>query len=666
MLDTVFQIVTPMPPPPLPRLADALDLPSGRHGFRLAIIAGLCLLALCDIALIAALAAASRPGGDTASAVWPGAAALLLINIGALAAIRSLWRLRRLAEAEQRARARVQAMFEGLNGNTVIGIYMVNAAVQFTYANAQLARMLGYDQQTLADHFPLDRIFPPLTYQDIRRRAGQRLSGEVARARYECPAVRSDGTPIDVEVYGSRILLDGRPIIIGMMLDISERKRAEAVVWHQAHFDSLTQLPNRQSFQERLRDSIDLSTALGQPFALIFLDLDQFKDVNDSHGHHVGDELLLQVARRLQACIRDADQLARLGGDEFTLILAAPATQDRIDTVCRQVLQSIAQPFTLHEHSVQISISAGITIFPQDGADGATLLKHADLALYAAKNQGRNRFHRYSDTLRRTAQARRELLQDLHVAVREQQFVLLYQPVVDMRSGRTAKAEALVRWQHPQRGMIAPADFIGLAEESGLITRIGEWVFETASRQLAQWRRDMLPSFMVGINVSPVQFERDGLDPAAWIRTLRALDLPGSALIVEITEQVLMGVEEQVGSRLLQFRDAGIRVALDDFGTGYSSLAYLQRFHVDYLKIDRCFVANLGPESSDQILCQAIIAMSHQLGLKVIAEGIETPEQHQILRDIGCDYGQGYWHARPMTAAQLTERLTAEAQAASP
>lgn len=647
-----------MSPSSCPRSADAFDLRPGKDEFRRAVIAGLCLLALCNAALVAVLA--SLPDGNRAPSAWLGGIALLLVDGGALAAIHGLQRLRRQLDTAHTERSRVQAMFDGLNGNTVIGIYMVDDAVRFTYANAQLAQMLGYDQRTLADHFPLDRIFPPRTYQDICRRASQRLSGEVARARYECPALRNDGTPIDVEVYGSRILLDGRPTIIGMMLDISERKRAEAVVWHQAHFDTLTRLPNRQSFQERLRADIRRSMEQGQSFALVFLDLDQFKEVNDSHGHGVGDELLLQVAGRLRACIGEADQLARLGGDEFTLILAAPATPDGTEAVCRRVLRSIAQPFVLHEHSVQISISAGITIFPQDGADGTTLLKHADLALYAAKNQGRNQFHRFSDTLRQAAQDRRELLQDLRAALLEQQFELFYQPVVDMRTGRTLKAEALIRWRHPRRGLVHPGDFIALAEESGLVVPIGEWVFETASRQLAQWRRDIQPSFMVGINVSPVQFQRDGMDPAAWIRSLDALGLPGSALIVEITEQVLMGTEEQVGSRLTQFHDAGIEVALDDFGTGYSSLAYLQRFDVDYLKIDRCFVSNLAPRSSDRILCQAIIAMSHQLGVKVIAEGIETPEQHGILQEIGCDYGQGYWHARPMTAPQLTARLLEE------
>ncbi|WP_323018193.1 putative bifunctional diguanylate cyclase/phosphodiesterase [Castellaniella sp.] len=601
---------------------------------------------------------ATAPPDHVPHAVWLGILGLALLNGVLLIFSR---RAQRRIGTVRKALAHTQSMFDGLNGNTVIGIYMVNDAVQFTYANAQLAHMLGYDQATLADCFPLDRIFPPETYQKICVRAGQRLSGEVSRARYECPALRSDGTPIDVEVYGSQILLDGRSTIIGMMLDISERKRAEAIVWRQAHFDTLTQLPNRQSFQEQLQAAITLSADKEQAFALIFLDLDQFKEVNDSYGHDAGDELLQQAARRLQSCIREGDQLARQGGDEFTLILAAPISQDLVNGICSRILQSIAQPFMLHEHRVQISISAGITRFPLDGRDATTLLKHADLALYAAKNLGRNQASYFQDAMRQAAQSRRELLQDLRAAIQAQQFHLLYQPVVDMHTRRTIKAEALIRWQHPQHGLISPADFIPLAEESGLIIPIGNWVFDTASGQLAQWRRDHHPLFVISINVSPAQFGDHGLDPASWIQALHAQGLPGDALTVEITEQVLMGAEQHVSSRLLMFRDAGILVALDDFGTGYSSLAYLQRFDVDFLKIDQCFVRNLHPDSSDLILCQAIIAMAHRLGLKVIAEGIETEQQHQILQSIGCDYGQGYWYARPMTAGQMGLRLQQEA-----
>lgn len=607
--------------------------------------------------LLSGLTAGPAPAGQPA---WLAGAGLLMLDVLLLVLALRLRRTRAQSEAAQRDLSRTRAMFDGLNGNTVIGIYMVDEAVSFTYANPQLARMLGYDRDVLADHFPLDRVFPPDTYRQIRVRAGQRISGEVSRARYEYPALRSDGAPIDVEIYASQIILDGRPTIIGMMLDISERKRAEAAVWHQAHFDALTQLPNRPSFQDRLQSGIEASRRNGQPFALVFLDLDQFKEVNDTHGHDTGDELLQQVARRLQSCLRDTDHLARLGGDEFTLILSDPADEDAVNRICQRVLQSVAQPYSLNGQAVQISVSAGVTYFPRDGTDAGSLLKHADLALYAAKGLGRNQACAFSVSMQRDVQERRELLNDLQAAVRENQFQLMYQPVVDMRTGRTLKAEALLRWRHPVRGTVGPMDFIPLAEDSGLIVPLGDWVFRTACRQLLQWRRDLHADFVVSINVSPAQFRDSGLDPAIWIAELEALGLPGEALTVEITEQVLMEAGQGANASLLRFRDAGIQVALDDFGTGYSSLAYLQRFHVDFLKIDQCFVGTLNPESSDRILCQAMIAMAHQLGLKVIAEGIETDEQHRILEAMGCDYGQGYRYARPLTADELGARLRRE------
>jgi len=630
---------------------------SGRAAGRLETALLLAGGALGNGLLLAALTTGPAPTGRP---LWLAGAGLLVLDALLLVLALGLRGARAQARTAQRELSRTQAMFDGLNGNTVIGIYMVDEAVSFTYANPQLARMLGYDQDVLADHFPLDRVFPPDTYRQIRVRAGQRISGEVSRARYEYPALRSDGTPLDIEIYASQIILDGRPTIIGMMLDISERKRAEAAVWHQAHFDALTQLPNRPSFQDMLQSAIEASRRNGQPFALVFLDLDQFKEVNDTHGHDTGDELLQQVARRLQSCLRDTDHLARLGGDEFTLILSDPVDEGMVDLICQRVLRSVAQPYSLNGQTVQISVSAGVTYFPQDGTDAGSLLKHADLALYAAKGLGRNQACAFSASMQRAARERRELLNDLQAAVREGQFQLLYQPVVDMRTGRTIKAEALLRWQHPVRGMVGPAEFIPLAEDSGLIVPLGDWVFRTACRQLLQWRRDLHADFVVSINVSPAQFRGNGLDPGAWIAELHALGLPGEALTVEITEQVLMEAGQGANASLLRFRDAGIQVALDDFGTGYSSLAYLQRFHVDFLKIDQCFIGTLNPESSDRILCRAMIAMAHQLGLKVIAEGIETDEQHRILEAMGCDYGQGYRYARPLTADVLGARLREE------
>lgn len=449
---------------------------------------------------------------------------------------------------------------------------------------------------------------------------------------------------------------------IGLFSDVTEKRRREASIWHQAHYDHLTQLPNRQMFHTNLQRCIQTSRDSGLPFALIFLDLDFFKEVNDTFGHDEGDELLRLVSRRLMSCVRGSDLVARLGGDEFTLIIQGLSNPDDVMPICDKVLRAVAQPYTLNTTTVYISASVGVTFYPQDGEDAVTLLKHADLAMYAAKDLGRNQYALFSADMRESAQTRRDLLRAMQLALDEEEFVLHYQPIVNMHDGRIVKAEALLRWQHPERGMISPADFIPLAEDSGLIVPIGNWVYERVLEQTRVWRQTLDADFELSINVSPAQFQYEGLDPTAWVQALQQYGLPGSAIAIEITERLLLEAEDESAARLQVFRDAGMQIALDDFGTGYSSLSYLKRFKVDVLKIDQSFVRNLSAGSEDLVLCQAIILMAHQLGMRVIAEGIETEEHHQLLLKAGCDYGQGYWYGRPMLAADLAARLVQEDQ----
>lgn len=445
---------------------------------------------------------------------------------------------------------------------------------------------------------------------------------------------------------------------VGLFSDVTESRYREASIWHQANYDHLTQLPNRQMFYQNLRQSIGHAIETELPFALVFLDLDLFKEVNDSYGHDEGDELLRLVALRLRGCVRSSDAVARLGGDEFTIILPDIADSANTILVVEKILKTVSEPYRLRDAVVHVSVSAGVTYYPQDGADGVELLKHADLAMYAAKEHGRNQYCQYTGSMQRTADARRTLLADLRQGLENNQFVLHYQPIVDMQTGVTVKAEALMRWQHPERGLLAPSEFILQAEDAGLISPMGDWAFRHAAQQVAQWRQTLAPNFEVSVNVSPVQFRCDGLDPESWVGCLNALHLPGSAVTVEITERLLMQANNESGRRLLAFRDAGIQVALDDFGTGHSSLVYLKRFHIDYIKIDQSFVSNLRPNSDDLVLCEAIIAMAHRLGLKVIAEGVSSQEQHSILRKSGCDYGQGFWYARPLPATEFASRLS--------
>lgn len=446
---------------------------------------------------------------------------------------------------------------------------------------------------------------------------------------------------------------------VAMFSDITDQKHAEQTIWQQANFDSLTGLPNRHMFYERLAQEMKKSQRMGLPLALLFLDLDHFKDVNDTLGHSKGDLLLKEMAQRLLNCVRNTDTVARLGGDEFTIILTELREQDSIERLSQDILCQLAKPFELMGEMAYVSVSIGITLFPEDTDDIDMLIKNADQAMYAAKNQGRNCRHYFTISMQEAALTRMRLINDLHNALAESQFRLAYQPIVELNTGAIHKAEALIRWQHPARGLISPAEFIPVAEVTGMIIDIGEWVFREAARQVAQWRTDHRGDFQVSINKSPVQFQKDGNGHLAWFEYMRELGLPGQSIVVEITEGLLMDVDALIIGQLLAFRDAGIQVSLDDFGTGYSSLSYLKKFDIDYLKIDQSFTRNLSPNANDLALCEAIIVMAHKLGIKVIAEGIETQEQCDLLIAAGCDYGQGYLFSRPVSADEFEKLLVA-------
>ncbi|ATG90471.1 EAL domain-containing protein [Methylomonas koyamae] len=440
---------------------------------------------------------------------------------------------------------------------------------------------------------------------------------------------------------------------VALITDITERKKSEQLIWRQANFDPLTNLPNRNMFLDRLDREIKKAFRRGQKVALMFLDLDRFKDVNDSLGHFMGDVLLQEAARRLGECVRDSDSIARLGGDEFTIILGELDHTDKVDRIAEGILQRLAQPFLLGSEIAYISASIGIAVYPEDGMDSEALLKNADQAMYAAKNQGRDRYQYFTAQMQQQSRQRLRLANDLHAALSKRQLLLYYQPIVELGGGTLAKAEALLRWRHPDLGMVSPAEFIPIAEDTGSIVDIGDWVFAVAARQAKQWRERYQPRFQVSVNKSPVQFRKQAIEGNGWLALLQELGLPGDAVVVEITEGALLEATSASREQLLVFRDAGIQVALDDFGTGYSSLAYLKKFDIDYIKIDQSFVRSMVAESSDMALCEAIVVMAHKLGIKVVAEGIETAEQYQLLQRIGCDYGQGYLISKPVPAEQF-------------
>jgi diguanylate cyclase (GGDEF)-like protein/PAS domain S-box-containing protein len=446
----------------------------------------------------------------------------------------------------------------------------------------------------------------------------------------------------------------GRPLrMIGTHTDISKRKSAEALILQQAFFDTLTGLPNRRMLRDRLEQEVKKSRRDQYLLAILFIDLDHFKEVNDTLGHGNGDLLLVEAAHRLRDCVRESDTVARMGGDEFTVLITELDEAKSLEPVLQKILASLERVFKLGTEEVFVSASIGVTLYPVDGQEIEDLLKNADQALYVAKAAGRNRYSFFTSALQEAAQTRARLANDLRTGLSEQQFQLVYQPIVELATGAIHKAEALIRWKHPVRGLVSPAEFIPIAEASGLIVDIGEWVFQQAARQVLTWRGSLHPDFQISINKSPVQFLHDSAGRASWALQLQTLGLPGNSIVVEITEGLLLDTSPGVVTRLLDMGRAGIQVSLDDFGTGYSSLSYLQKFDVDYLKIDQSFVRHLTPDSKDLALCKAIIVMAHALGMKVIAEGVETQAQRDLLAAAGCDYGQGYWFARPMAADDL-------------
>lgn len=440
---------------------------------------------------------------------------------------------------------------------------------------------------------------------------------------------------------------------VALFSDITQRKQTEEQIWRHANFDPLTGLLNRRMVRERIEQEIKISHRMQQRFCLMIIDLDHFKEVNDTLGHEMGDELLQQAAQRLLSCVRESDVVARLGGDEFTILLNEIDSVNSPERAAKELVNQLSQPFTLGDEQVYVSASIGITLYPEDGQELSQLLRNADQAMYAAKSQGRNRYSFFTQSMQIALSARAAMINDLRSALAKQEFKLVYQPIVELANGKIYKAEALLRWLHPQRGLVSPAEFVPLAEESGLINEIGDWVFHAAAAQVGLWRKTLHADFQISINKSPLQFLDARHNPVDWIDFLQSVNLPGQAIVVEITEGLLLEASQKTAEHLLVFRDAGVQVAIDDFGTGYSALSYLKKFDIDYLKIDQSFVRNLSAESSDFVLCEAIIVMAHKLGLKVIAEGVETELQRDLLASVACDYGQGYLFARPMPAEEF-------------
>jgi diguanylate cyclase (GGDEF)-like protein len=435
--------------------------------------------------------------------------------------------------------------------------------------------------------------------------------------------------------------------------DVTERRRAEERIIHLAHYDALTDLPNRTLFHEQLKRELP-HIAPDRQLAVLYIDIDEFKSINDSLGHMIGDELLKSVAASLLRCTRDSDFVARLGGDEFAIVQTGVKTADDVTELLGRIFEAIRAPYECLGHQVTTDASIGIALAPQDGSDLDQILKNADLAMYAAKAAGRRTYRFFESEMDAQVRARRILETDLRQAILDGRFEVYYQPCLGLQNNEITGCEALLRWRHPQRGMISPADFIPVAEETGLINQLGEWVLSTACREAATWPGNI----RLAVNVSPVQF-KSGTLALKVIAALAASGLAASRLELEITEAVLIRDDEAALAVLHQLRDIGVRIALDDFGTGYSSLSYLQRFPFDKIKIDRCFVTDIAEPEGSSCIVQAVVNIATERHMTTTAEGVETDQQRQLLRALGCSEMQGYLFSPPKPAADIRPLLLA-------
>lgn len=449
---------------------------------------------------------------------------------------------------------------------------------------------------------------------------------------------------------------DGEPWrMTGLMADITQRKEMDERMWHLANFDALTGLPNRRLFRDRLAHEVANAQRRNSTFALLFIDLDRFKQVNDFFGHDAGDALLYQASLRIRQCVRDSDTVARLGGDEFTIIFSDLYNTDHIERLVQKLLDILAVPFSMGSEKAFLTASIGIAVYPHDASSAEELIRKADQAMYAAKNAGKNQFSYFTREMDQKAHWRLRLLQELRHAVHAGEIHVLYQPVIDLSTGQIIKAEALVRWNNSLLGAVNPAAFIPIAEEAGMIGVIGDYVFRTAADTAKRWSMTLGLPLQVSVNKSPLQFRSK--EQEKWLSYLKKLQLSPDHIAIEITEGLLLDISDHVSSKLMEYKDAGIQVAIDDFGTGYSSMAYLQKFSIDYLKIDQSFVCDMASNPGNRSITESMIAMAHKLGLKVIAEGVETQDQMDILKAAGCDYGQGFLFSQPLPADEFESLL---------
>lgn len=551
-----------------------------------------------------------------------------------------------LKESEERYRAVVRQISEGI-------ILVEPKTKQILECNAAYCQLLGYSLEEMLGLKLYDVI--ALEKENIDKHISQIINNKMDFVIESLHTTKQESL-VSVEMNISLICYGEKEVLCFAVRDITARKRTEEMLKYQASHDLLTGLPNRTLFNERLHHAIAKAKKNQQMLAVMFLDLDHFKKINDTLGHATGDMLLKNFAKRVLNCLRGSDTVARWGGDEFTILLSPVTNEKDVAQIGERIIESIKNSFDIEGNHLHVGVSIGIAIYPQDGEDGETLLKNADAILYRAKDQGRNHYRFYNPMVNAQASGLLKLENLLHQALEKQQFRLHYQPKVNTETLEIVGMEALIRWQHPEQGQISPQKFIPLAEESGLIVPIGQWVLYNACRQNKAWQLAGFPPFQVAVNISPRQFQQGKL-VSTIKRVLELTQLDPQFLELEITENIIINNVDFAQEALTQLSRLGVNIAIDDFGTGYSSLAYLKKFPFHTLKIDQSFVRELKNKPEDKAIISAIITLGRGLGLKVVAEGVETEEQLKLLRELKCQEIQGYWFSKPLEVDRATKLL---------
>jgi len=537
---------------------------------------------------------------------------------------------------------------------TADAIFLVDrAGMCFVDVNQTACRMLGFEREDFL------RVGPGRAHEgeaQLEELYNKLLAGDQGGPMAELQLQRKDGSPLSVEVQ-RRTLRSGQSwILVAVARDITERKDAEQRLMKLAHFDTLTGLPNRSQFYASLTHSLAQAAEHQWAVAVLFMDIDRFKNVNDTLGHTIGDDLLRQFSSRLVDCLRVRDTIGRFGGDEFATILLLPEGAQHAVGVVDKIREAMRKPFDLQGHEVTVTVSIGISVFPDDAADADTLIQYADTAMYRAKEAGRDAFRFFTAEMNAQSMARLDMENALRRAIDNEEFVLFFQPKVNIISGRISGAEALIRWRRPGHGMVSPALFIPLLEETGLIVRVGNWVLDEACKKISEWGASSIGPVHLSVNVSGIQFFVGGLEEEV-LKAIRKYDIAPDLLELELTESSLMSNAEETIAVLRNLKALGIQISIDDFGTGYSSLAYLKRFPIDKLKIDIAFVREVTSNPDDAAIVLAIISMAHSMKLDVIAEGVENDAQLAYLRRHGCDEMQGYYFSRPVPQEEFEQML---------